>query len=177
MLGRIYRIPHQNRPPSMGSIGMHESQTILGQPQTPSVYTEDQSYSRNFDSHASDNSLDKVQNDPSGAGIVPTPVRPSSRKTKKQEALGDAAAAEDEEYGAEGGQPRKKHRHRRPEGDQGDEDPTRPKRKSKKKTDGEGSQLRIDIKAQPGTAVHIAPGSNYPPPSGANATVSSETEI
>jgi hypothetical protein len=169
------RIQAQNRVPSMGSIAMMpDGQAMMMTANTPSAYTDDQSYSHNFDSHASDNSIEKMPLDPDGAGVVPMPVRPSSRKTKKQEALGDAAADDDREYGAEGddGQ-RRKHRHRRQDGD-GDDDPNKPKRKSKKRADGEG-QLRIDIKAQPGTSVHIAPGTNYPP--AANATISSETEI
>lgn len=168
-------IQAQNRVPSMGSIAMMpDGQAMMMTANTPSAYTDDQSYSHNFDSHASDNSIEKMPLDPDGAGVVPMPVRPSSRKTKKQEALGDAAADDDREYGAEGddGQ-RRKHRHRRQDGD-GDDDPNKPKRKSKKRADGEG-QLRIDIKAQPGTSVHIAPGTNYPP--AANATISSETEI
>ena len=168
--------------PSMGSIGMHESQTMLGVPQTPSAYTDedvDPSYSQHLEgySRASETSIDKVNladTDPNAPGVVPTPVRPSSRKTKRQEALGEGGY--DEGTGDAEGQ-KKKHRHRRhQDGEQGgEEDPQRPKRKSKKTPGAEG-QLRIDIKAQPGTSVHIAPGANYQQP-GANATISSETEI
>jgi len=154
MMQNSYMIQHQNRMPSMGSIAMHESQA----PQTPSVYTDDQhSYSQNMDGFY-DGSVD-----PNTPGVVPTPVRPSSRKTKKQEALGDDV---DVEYGTEEQQPKKKHRHRQ-------EQDGEPKKKSKK-TPATDGQLRIDIKAQPGTSVHIAPGANYSPPPG---TVSSETEI